>query len=183
MTVSLLEKLKALKRSYLTPKRVVDQNPPPKGKRRSRGAQPTDPKSVSATQRVSEFPNENLTVSNSKLFCRACREELALKKNVITNHVQSAKHQAGKSRLVSKETKEKDIAEAMIATDQQCHPVGETLPLHHRIYRVKVVKTFIRAAVPLSKLVTFRELHEENAYRLTDGCHMSDLAPLFSPKR
>ena len=107
---------------------MVDQNPPPKGKR-SRGAQPTDPKSVSATQRVSEFPNKNLTVSNSKLFCRACREELALKKNMTTNHVQSAKHQAGKSRLVSKEAKEKDIAEALIATDQQCHPVGETLPL------------------------------------------------------
>ena len=161
-TVSLLEKLKAPKHSDLSRKRAMDQNPPPKGKR-SRGSQLTDPKSISARQCVSEFPNENLTVSNSKLFCRACRKELALKKNVITNHVQSAKHQAGTSRLVLKEAKEKDIAEALIATDQQCHPVGETLPLDHCIYRVKVVKTFIRATVPLSKLETFkgslRKLH------------------------
>ena len=64
-TVSLLEKLKAPKHSDLTRKRVVDHNLPPKSKRRSRGAHLTDPKSVSATQCISEFPNENLTVSNS----------------------------------------------------------------------------------------------------------------------
>ena len=52
-TVPLLEKLKAPKRSDLTRKRAVDHNPPPKGKGRSREAQLTDPKSVSATQRVS----------------------------------------------------------------------------------------------------------------------------------
>ena len=61
-TVFLLETLKAPKRSDLTQKHVVD--PPPKGKRRPRGAQLTDPKSVPAIQRVSEFPNKNLTVSN-----------------------------------------------------------------------------------------------------------------------
>ena len=71
---------------------------------------------MSATQRVSEFPNENLTVSNSKLFCRACQEELALKKNVITNRVQSAKHQVGKSRLVSKEAKEKKPSTSEVDT-------------------------------------------------------------------
>ena len=126
---------------------------------------------MSATQRVSELPNENLLIVN-------CSAELAGRKNVITNHIQSAKHQAGKSRLVSKEAKEKDIAEVLIATGQQRHPVRETLPLDHRIYRVKVVKTFIRAAVPLSKLEIFRELLQENAYRLTDCRHMSDLVPL-----
>ena len=51
-TVSFLENLKAPKRSDLTRKRVVDHNPPPKGKRRSCGAQLTNPKSVSATQCV-----------------------------------------------------------------------------------------------------------------------------------
>ena len=51
-TVSLLENLKAPKRSDLTRKRVVDHNPPPKGKRKSCGAQVTNPKSVSDTQRV-----------------------------------------------------------------------------------------------------------------------------------
>jgi len=46
-----------------------------------------------------------------------------------------------------------------------------------RVYRVKVVKAFLRAAVPLNKLDTFRELLEESAFRLTDRRHMSDLIP------
>ena len=58
------------------------------------------------------------------------------------------------------------------------HPVGETLPMDQRVYRVKVLKCFLRAAVPLTKLDYFRELLEESAYRLSDRRHMSDLVPL-----
>ena len=123
---------------------------------------------MSPKQRVSEFPNEQLTVSNSKLFCKACREELSLKKTVIASHIQSAKHKTGKNRLSLKEARERDIAESLVATDQQNHPVGEMLPLDQRVYRVKVLKTFLRAAVPLSKLDIFRELLEENSMRLTE---------------
>lgn len=65
---------------------------------------------------------------------------------------------------MSKDSKERDIAEVLLASDKTSNPVGETLPVDHRVYRVKVVKTFLRAAVPLSKLVVFRELLEENAF-------------------
>jgi len=64
---------------------------------------------------VLEFPKEYLTVSNQKLFCKACWEELSLKK---ANHVHSAKHLAGKSRLMSKDSKKRDIAEALLASDK-----------------------------------------------------------------
>ena len=47
------------------------------------------------------------------------------------------------------------------------------------MYRVKVLKTFLRAAVPLTKLEIFREILEENVYRLSDRRHMSDLVPLI----
>ena len=33
---------------------------------------------ISSTVRIKEFPNEFLTVSNSKLFCLACREPLSV---------------------------------------------------------------------------------------------------------
>lgn len=46
-----------------------------------------------------------------------------------------------------------------------------------QFYRVKVVTAFLRAAVPLSKLVFFQYLLEENSYRLSDRCHMFDLIP------
>ncbi len=97
---------------------------------------------MSASQRVSEFPQDCLTVSSSKLFCVACREELSLRKGVIANHVASTKHKNGKERLTLKEAKERDIAKALVESDKDCHPVGETLPEEQRVYRVKVLKTF-----------------------------------------
>lgn len=45
------------------------------------------------------------------------------------------------------------------------------------MYRVRVLKSFLRAAIPLSKLDLFRDILEENRYRLSDRCHMSDLVP------
>ena len=63
--------------------------------------------------------------------------------------------------------------------DVLTHPVGETLPLEQRVYRLKVVKTFLRAAVPLSKIDAFRDLLEENSFRLTDHRHMCDLIPFI----
>ena len=45
--------------------------------------------------------------------------------------------------------------------------VGETLPMSQYVYRLKVLKTFLRAAIPLTKLDAFRDLFErsENAVR------------------
>ena len=75
--------LKAPKLSDLTRKWKVDSNPPPKGKRRARGEGANEPKTVTASQRVKEFPGESLATAGkggAKLFCTACREELSLKK-------------------------------------------------------------------------------------------------------
>ena len=40
-------------------------------------------------------------------------------------------------------------------------------------------KKKLQAAVPLAKLDTFREILKENAYRLSDRRHMSDLVPFI----
>ena len=42
-----------------------------------------DESKLSTTVQIKEFPNEFLTVSNSKLFCSACREPLSVKKSVV----------------------------------------------------------------------------------------------------
>ena len=57
------------------------------------------------------------------------------------------------------------------------HPKGESLPIEQRVYRVKVLKTFMRAGVPISKLEYFRDLLEEKAMRLTERSHMLDFVP------
>ena len=36
--------------------------------------------------------------------------------------------------------------------DECEHPKGESIPTDQRVFRVKVVRTFLRAGVPLNKL-------------------------------
>ena len=79
-----------------------------------------------------------------------------------------------------KEAKERDLAQALAHHDASVNLVGETLPSEqkvHCVHRVKVLKTFLCAAVPLTKMELFRELLEENAHRLSDRRHMSVLVP------
>ena len=59
------------------------------------------------------------------------------------------------------------------------HLRGETLPEQQQVYHVKVVTAFLRAGIPLSKLDSFRDLLEENAYRLTDHQRMFDIVPFI----
>ena len=86
-----------------------------------------DPKSVSPSNRLKQFPEESLKVLNNKLFCDACREPLSVKKSVIEAHIKSSKHINGKVRLASKERREKSISEMLTRYDQEVHPVGECL--------------------------------------------------------
>ena len=65
---------------------------------------------------------------------------------------------------------------------RKIHPVGETLPTEQRVFRVKVMSTFLKAGVPLNKLDIFRDLFEEYGYRLAGRRPMSDLIPLILSK-
>ena len=100
---SLLSVLKCPPPSHLARQRKLNTLPP-SGRKRSRGhTTASTPKSVSPHDRVKAYPEEQLTVSNNKLFCTACREELSLKKSVLEQHCTSLKHKKGKERLTSRE--------------------------------------------------------------------------------
>ena len=75
------------------------------------------------------------------------------------------------------EKREQDIVQEL--QKHECHLRGERLPIEQLVYRVKVVRAFLRAAVPLNKLDGFRDLLEENAYRLTDRRYITDLVPFI----
>ena len=66
-----------------------------------------------------------------------------------------------------KEARERNIAHAQKTHNTDIHPEGETLP------------TFLRARVPLNKVSHFRDVLEENTFRLTDRSHMSNLIPFI----
>ena len=89
------------------------------------------------------------------------------------------KHIEGKKKLEANVARERDIAEALRAHNEKHHLRGETLPNSQQVYRVKVVTSFLKAAVPLRKLDCFRDLLEEHAYRLSDRRHLSDLIPFI----
>ncbi len=66
-------------------------------------------------------------------------------KSVINLHIKSEKHSQGKACLQSMNKREQDIAMALQKYDEEVHPVGETLPAQQRVYRVKVVSSFLKA--------------------------------------
>ena len=124
--VSLLQRLKAPTPAEIARKRKTKSNPPPKGKRSCRGWSASDPKGISPSDRVKEFPNQDLKVARGKLFYVACREELSLKRSIIRNHVQSQKHVAGKASLKQKVGREQDIADALEKHNNEEHMWRDT---------------------------------------------------------
>ena len=48
---------------------------------------------------MKSYPNEEFIVRSSKLFYRACKKVLALKKCSIEYHIKSQKHISGKKKL------------------------------------------------------------------------------------
>ena len=175
---SLLQRLRSPIPSALSRKRSMKTNPPT-GSKRGKGRCVADPKSVSVSDRVKAYPGENFISSNNKLFCPACREEIALKKSVIELHIASQKHKRSKVRVVQKERQERTICDALKVYDKSIHPVGETLPDSVRIRRVKVVMALLKAGVPLAKVDCFRELLEENSTALTSATNLRQLVPFI----
>ena len=53
------------------------------------------------------------------------------------------------------------------------------MPEDHQVYCIKVVTAFLKSGVPLSKVVSFKDLLEENAFRLTDRCNLHDYVPFI----
>ena len=128
---------------------------------------------------MKSYPNEPFKVSNKKLFCIGCREELPLKKSSIGVHISSNKHVKSKERLKQKEEREIDIAEALNAYHSKVHPKGETLPESTRVYRVKVVTAMLKAGIPIQKVDALREVFEETGYSLSDSSHLRQLIPFI----
>ena len=133
---------------------------------------------MSPQDRVREFSDYSLCVSAGKLFCRACREELSVKKSVVKNHIESTKHRVSKSRLKEREKRDSDIVDALQKYSKEVHPKGETLR-QHACVPCKIVRAFLKAGIPLQKIDSFREILEESAFSLTGSQHMRQLIPFI----
>ena len=63
--------------------------------------------------------------------------------------------------------------------DKEETPVGTSISMAERVYRVKVVENFLKAGIPLVKVDSMRGLLEENGLRLTHSSHLADYIPLL----
>ena len=97
--------------------------------------------------------------------------------------MKSSKHAKGKERMSKKEAQQKDLAEALQKYNEDVHLRGETLPQTQQVYRVKVLKSFLRAGIPLNKIDPYRDLLEEGGYRLCDRRFLYDLILCYKRRR
>jgi len=95
-----------------------------------------------------------------------------VKKSVLEQHVKSFKHQRGKERLQLTAKREQDLARSLKEYDAKHHPSGETLPESTRLYRIKVLETFLNAGVTLQKIDAFRDVLETHGYSLSDSFNL-----------
>jgi len=127
---TMLDHLRVPTPSTLARKRKIGVNSaPPKGKKQASGQAlkaPYMPKGITPSHRASEFPGEQLVVSAGKLFCRACKKTLCLKRSVVLNHIKSSKHEDGKQKLTINKARERDLAKALEKHDAKTHRKGET---------------------------------------------------------
>lgn len=75
-------------------------------------------------------------------------------------------------RLKVRSARERDIAKSLEMYDAEVHSRGET---DHRVYRVKTLMSFLRAGVPLNKILHFQPILEEHAYSLGGRRALSDV--------
>ena len=101
--------------------------------RKKRPSCSSNPKSVTPSQRVKEFPNECLTVSARTLFCEACRQEVSLRHCIVKNHIASSRHLKMKDSLQERKGRDVDIAKSLKQYDEEQHPSGECLPEKHNL--------------------------------------------------
>ena len=174
---SVLGVLRAPKASDLARTRKISANSGDKTKSTSAAY---GPKHISAKQRIEEFKNKSLMViRGNEIFCHSYKEKVAVKKSNLGAHLSSKKHKLNKNKRAKTNKREEEIANAWCKYDEEKHPVGETLPTSTRVFRVKVVQSFLKSGTPINRLEYFRDLSEEAGMPLTSTPSMRQLIPFI----
>ena len=82
-----------------------------------------------------------------------------------------------KDKLKFKMTRPERITVFLKQYDSSGRHESDTICDAHRVYRIEVLMSFMRAGVPISKLKFLRDILEENSMRLIDPSHMLQLGP------
>ena len=135
-------------------------------------------KKTSLWERANEFKSNSVTVREGKLYCQAGSEILSSKKSIVVNHCKSKKHEKALEAHAKTKLRSQTMAEALKRRDTATHAVGETLPMDLRVWRLRTVRTFLSAGVPLSKVDRLRGLLETNNHHLASCSNLAQLIPV-----
>ena len=103
-----------------------------------------------------------------------------LKRSIVKAHVECSKHKRSKEGIGQKEKREQDIAKALVEYEKAVHPAGESLHEAQKIYRIQVVKTFLKSGVPLEHFVSYLK-SMLTSYQIKEAC--ATLFPLYMQKK
>ena len=164
---------------------------------------------VTAIQRVNQFPGELLKNDCSKLVCTACHMEIGLKKSVIRLHLKSERHKRGKEARL-REVERQVLVKTSFEQYQKRHcqdgemsqlagtGLSAAVDIDVSVKRIETVQAFMKAGIPLKKIDYLRPLLEATNTpslillisppthllywrRKTRGCKLNWLQPVLCP--
>ena len=120
--------------------------------RKSTGAQSSAPKSIAPSTRVEQFPQETLTVRETKLrgaqlWCTCCSEPVNTKLSVLKNHLESTKHANNRTTHQNKLHDTLAVEEQVRAYLASQQLEMETLDAGVLAHRVRVLRILLQAGI------------------------------------
>ena len=140
-------------------------------------------------QRIENFPDEILSVTNGQLYCDSCHMTLSLKKNIVQDDVSSDRHRRGKeARSAQALRQEKVLKNWNLYEKRHADDLGGTGLTHavesvRSLARIEVMSVFLKAGIHLAKITHLRPFLEEGLARLTDELRLRTYIPLIQEWR
>ena len=129
-------------------------------------------------QRIENFPDTMLSVSNGQLYCDACHMTLSLKKSIVQDHISSDRHCRGKEARKAQALRQEKVLKSWNlyqkrhADDLSGAGLTHAAESAQSLARIEVVSMFLKAGIPLAKITHLRALLEEGSARLIDESHL-----------
>eukprot|EP00117_Sycon_ciliatum_P001327 scpid51838/ scgid7033/ len=113
--------------------------------------------------------------------------EVSLKRSIVKDHVSSTRHTKGKQDMQKQGARQQLVAE-QFRQYQESHAQDRALagtglagavPMEQSLHRINVVTSFLKAAVPLTKIDSLRTILEHGPHHLTHSTHLGQYIPFI----
>ena len=150
--------------------RKVHVRKAPVGLRRStkkQGTRKSDVQPKTLKERVTQFPNDHLSIRAGQLFCEACNRDIGSSKTAVVHHVESEVHKKNSDTMAN--TAEDavriknhiDDYEARVEEEHGAPVQGSTVSESAKVFRAQVLQMLTDAGIEIHKLSKLRKYLEE----------------------